>query len=291
MESNKRLKGNILIFATAFLWSFIGIATKLTVYHGMTVVGITSLMSIIVLLIYYRKHKFVWNKLTVFTGVVTALMNITFFMANKYTTVTNVIVLQYCSPIFVALYGILFLKKKVKHQQLIAIGVCMTGLLLFFAGQLKSGNIIGNLLALTSGILFAGTFILNTLPENNPTSASIVSHVICTIAGLGFTITYLKQPFDLFKIIFLIIVGIVLSGMSSVLYTLGIKYTTALNANMIALSEVFMALLWSFFIFKERLGTYAALGAALMIMSILFETYIERNCEEKISSQLERTPE
>ncbi|MDD3174624.1 MAG: hypothetical protein PHF63_13350 [Herbinix sp.] len=54
------------------------------------------------------------------------------------------------------------------------------------------------------------------------------------------------KPFDLFEIIFLIIVGIVLSGISSVLYTLGIKYTTALNVNMIALSEVFMAPLWAF---------------------------------------------
>lgn len=280
MEFNQSMKGNLYIFVTAFLWSFIGIAIKLTSYHGMTVVGITSLMAVLVLVIYNRKKVFTWNRMTLLTGLVTALMNITFYLANKYTTVSNVIVLQYCSPVFVALYGIFILRRKMNKQQLLTIVICMIGLLIFFAGQLDAGNLLGNMLALTSGVLFAGTFILSTNRETNPICASIVSHLICVVAGFGFTLTCLKQTFDLSQVLFLVMTGVVLSGVSSIFYSLGIKYTTALNANMIALSEVFMAPLWSFLIFNERMGTYAAIGAVLMILSIIYETYMERNREE-----------
>lgn len=59
------------------------------------------------------------------------------------------------------------------------------------------------------------------------------------------------------------------------LYAEGIQRTTALNANLIAMSEVIMAPLWSFVIFHEALGGMAALGAGLMIVAILYETWFE----------------
>ena len=63
------------------------------------------------------------------------------------------------------------------------------------------------------------------------------------------------------------------------MYARGICYTTALNANLIAMSEVLMAPLWALLLFGETVGAWAALGAGLMIVSILYETWFESRSE------------
>ena len=58
--------------------------------------------------------------------------------------------------------------------------------------------------------------------------------------------------------------------------------TTELNANLIASSEIFMAPIWSYLIFHETIGKWAAVGAVLMVGAILYETLFEaRNEAEK----------
>lgn len=274
MEKNLYRKGNLMILGTAFLWSFLGIITKAVSYNGMVVAGTTSLMAILALALFDRKHRFRLNSLIILTGAVHAVMNLSFIMANKYTTVANAIVLQYCSPIFVLLYYRIFQKKRLKKQQLAVVTVCLAGLLIFFADQLGQGNLYGNLLALFSGITFAGTFYLNALPDNDPISSQVVSQGICVVVGLCCTVLS-RQPWNTVQMGVLLAGGFLCSGVAAVLYAQGIQKTTALNANLIAMSEVLMAPLWSFLIFQEMLGGQAALGAGLMIAAILYETWFE----------------
>ena len=211
--------------------------------------------------------------------MVMAAMNITFLLANKYTTVANAIVLQYSSPIFVVLYYRIFQHKRLKKVQMGTVAVCFVGLLIFFAGQLGSGNLYGNLLALTSGVLFAGSFYLNALPDNEPVGTNFLSNAICTIAGLGYTFFCVEQAFEIQQTALLVMAGIFCSGIAAVMYARGIRYTTALNANLIAMSEVLMAPLWALLLFGETVGAWAALGAGLMIVSILYETWFESRSE------------
>ena len=82
MKKSTQIKGNFLILGTAFLWSFIGIVTKAVSYNGMTVTGITSFMALVLLLVYNRRHKWHPTPVAVWAGVLTAVMNICFFMAN-----------------------------------------------------------------------------------------------------------------------------------------------------------------------------------------------------------------
>lgn len=279
MKNNMKCKGDLLILGTAFLWSFLGIVTKIVPYHGMTVAGLTSLMASLLLLAVYGKKALMLNRLTFFTAIVTAFMNLTFLLANKHTTVANAIVLQYSSPIFVVLYYRIFQHRKLKKVQMGTVAVCLIGLLIFFSGQLTGGNMPGNLLALTSGILFAGSFYLNALPDNNPTASQFLSNVICTVIGLGYTFFCTKQSYEFSQTAFLLASGILCNGLAAVMYSRGICYTTALNANLIAMSEVLMAPLWAFLLFGETLGTLAALGAGLMLLAILYETWFECSCE------------
>ncbi len=106
--------GNILILETAFLWSFLGIATKMVTYHGMTVTAVISLVAMLTLRVCNRGSAIRWNRQILLTALATAGQTICFFLANKYTTVANTIVLQYCSPIFVLFYYRIFQKRRLK---------------------------------------------------------------------------------------------------------------------------------------------------------------------------------
>ena len=68
MERNVRKKGNLMIFGTAFLWSFLGIITKTVSFNGLVVAGSTSLMALAVLILFNRGRRLHWNGLAVLTG-------------------------------------------------------------------------------------------------------------------------------------------------------------------------------------------------------------------------------
>lgn len=160
--------GNILILETAFLWSFLGIVTKMVTYHGMTVTAVISLVAMLTLRVCNRGSAIRWNRQILLTALATAGQTICFFLANKYTTVANTIVLQYCSPIFVLFYYRIFQKRRLKCQQIISVAVCSAGILIFFAGQINTGMMLGNILALASGIMFGGQFYLGAMEDNDP---------------------------------------------------------------------------------------------------------------------------
>lgn len=280
MKHGMRYKGELLILGTAFLWSFLGIVTKGISYHGMTVAGMTSMMAALVLLSAYRQKALMINGRVLFTGIVLAVMNLTFILANKYTTVANAIVLQYTSPIFVILYYRIFQRRRLKKMQVGTVAVCFVGLLVFFAGQLGNGNLCGNLLALVSGIFFAGGFYLDALPGSNPAASNFLSNVICTGVGLCYTLVYVEQDYNIKTTALTLLAGFLCSGVAAVAYARGIRYTTALNANLIAMLEVLLAPLWALLFFGETIGTWAGLGAGLMTASILYETWFESRTKE-----------
>lgn len=269
-----KTKGNLLILLTAFLWSFLGVTAKYVSTDGVLVTGITSFFAFIVIWLCYIKHKFQLNKITVFSGLALAGMNITFYMANKLTTVTNTIVLQYLSPVFVLIINILFLKYRPAKKQIGILLLCLVGMAVFFADQLSAGGTVGNILALISGLLFAVSFVLNAMPESDPSSSMLINHFVCFVFALVYFFLSGRRPAaaDMGILIF---TGVFITGFSSALYSAGMKRTTALNANMIALSEVFMAPVWAFLLFHEKMSPLSLCGIVLIIGSIVMESYFE----------------
>ena len=188
--------GNILILETAFLWSFLGIVTKMVTYHGMTVTAVISLVAMLTLRVCNRGSAIRWNRQILLTALATAGQTICFFLANKYTTVANTIVLQYCSPIFVLFYYRIFQKRRLKCQQIISVAVCSAGILIFFAGQINTGMMLGNILALASGIMFGGQFYLGAMEDNDPVSANLFSQIICILITGTYAVFFAHDVFD-----------------------------------------------------------------------------------------------
>lgn len=116
-----------------------------------------------------------------------ASLLILFVTANKLTTSANAILLQFTAPIWVVLFSRWFLKEKAQKSDWNTIIVVMVGMILFFIGDLGKGNIIGNFVAVLSGIAMAGFVILLKLQANDsPVEVTLLGNILTLIIGLPF---------------------------------------------------------------------------------------------------------
>ena len=59
----------------------------------------------------------------------------------------------------------IFWKKRPKKLDILASLLVLSGVVCFFLDSLEPGGILGNILALFSGLAYAGVFLLNDLPD------------------------------------------------------------------------------------------------------------------------------
>src|SRR5688572_12794693 len=159
-----RRTGIFLIIAAALLWSTGGIGIKGVDESALKVTFYRSLFAgVALLLLFGRKVWGVrrWNSTPVFVAAVIsyAATLTTSVLATKLTTAANAIFLQYAGVIWVMLVSPLFLGEKMRGRDVIAIGVAVAGMALFFVGKFETRGMSGNMLALLSSVFFA-TLIL-----------------------------------------------------------------------------------------------------------------------------------
>ena len=157
--SLSRGKAVMLLVAAAVMWSSAGILIKLVPWHPLAIAGVRSAIAVAVFLIIIKKP--VWNGSYEQLGaaVAYAVTVITLVMATKMTTAANAIVLQYTAPVYVALFSAWFLKERITPADWLTVFFVMGGIILFFLDELTTGNMIGNIYGILSGISF-GAFAL-----------------------------------------------------------------------------------------------------------------------------------
>ena len=150
------------ILAAALLWSTAGLLIKYVPWHPMAIASSRSLLAAIVFAFYFRRR--IWVKLnwmTWLSGIALALTQTFFVIANKLTTAANAIMLQYTTPIFIVIIGIVFFKIRPARKEVLVMIWAMAGIVLFFFDNLSMGNQLGNALAVFTGLTFACVFVLN----------------------------------------------------------------------------------------------------------------------------------
>ena len=92
------------------------------------------------------------------TGLLFALMFISFILALSTTTVANTLVLGSVSPFVAALFGRIFLHEAVLPRTWIAMITALGGIVVMFYDSITGGGWTGNLIALCIPIAFATSF-------------------------------------------------------------------------------------------------------------------------------------
>lgn len=215
------------------------------------------------------------NCFTILVGICQFLMTITFIYANRLTTIGNTIVLQYSSIIFVLIFEAIDNHHRPKNYQLFVMIVALLGMVIFFMGDFDSSSILGNVLAIISGVFFGLQFYLNTKENASPSSSLIIQYILAIIIMMIFMGT--QQSVISFKdIIKSLLIGIIITYASGMLFAKCIRLISAFSANVICMSEIFLAPLWAFLILGEK-GTISSLvGSAVMIFALFYNIYEEK---------------
>lgn len=121
----------IYLIAASLLWSLGGVLIKSVELNPLAIAGIRSTISAAFIWLLLKKPKFNWSKAQVGAGIFNATTMFLFVAATKWTTAANAILLQYTAPIYVAIFGFLFLKEKTTRLDWITIFFVFGGMTLF----------------------------------------------------------------------------------------------------------------------------------------------------------------
>jgi drug/metabolite transporter (DMT)-like permease len=262
-----RNKAILLLIFTAILWSSGGLFIKLIDWSPLSIAGGRSGISAIVLLLYIRRPLAKLNKTIIFGTLSYALLVFLFVSANKITTSANAILLQFTAPVWVLLISWIFLKEKIQKIDILTTGAVLFGMALFFMGNLKPGGLLGNVFGILSGVAMASMVIfLKRAQGKEALDVIILGNIVCFVCGLPFLLQEHPTSSSLEGIAFL---GVIQLGISYIFYVTAIKHVSALEALLIPVLEPLLNPVWVFVFTGERPSSFALLGGAIVIATIL----------------------
>jgi len=262
----QRQKAIVFIFLTAILWSSGGFLIKSVPLNPIAIAGSRSLISAIFLSLFLRDINTKNLNYVIVGALFYAATVILFVVSNKLTTAANVILLQYSSPIWVAVLGSWFLKEKVKLMDWVFIFALFGGIFLFFLDELTLNGKWGNILAILSGVAFAGTVLfMRKLKDSSPLFMIVLGNLFAAFICLPFFITSVRIGDHL---LVLIVLGVIQLGLPYILYSIAINSVEAIEAILITSIESILNPLWVFNRFSGKPGLWAVIGGVIVFSTV-----------------------
>ena len=179
-----------------------------------------------------------------------------FVAANKTTTSANAILLQYVGPVFTAVIGAWLLKERARWEHWVAFVFVAAGMVLLFMDKLGGGRLLGNVLALLSGLAFSFYYVFMRMQKDgSPLESILLAHWLTAAIGLGVALFLPLPRLHLeggrrhrhagasFQV-----------GLAAILFAAAIKRITAVSANLIAVIEPVFNPVWVFLALGEAPG-------------------------------------
>jgi len=278
--------GQGAVVLTALLWSTSGLFIKLLDWHPVIISSLRSLVAFFFMLGVRLLFPPRWQEKSSpgplwAGGILYALTMILFVMANKLTTSANAILLQYSAPVWAALLGWVFLGERPHWEHWAALVLVFGGLLLFFQGGIAGGSLLGDSIALLSGITFgANSVALRRMKQGNPRDALLLAQGINILFCIPFL--FLSPPvFHVPAVLSLLFMGIVQIGCASLLFAYGIKRIPAVQAMLTAVVEPLLNPLWVFLATGEKPQSNALLGGGIIIAAVVGSSIVGKGRGQK----------
>ena len=260
----------LFLFLSALMWSTSGIFTKSLAWNGLCLAVLRGLIAFLASAWLLRGRKIKLNPQKLLMGFCYFVQGTLFMCANKYTTAANATVLQNTSPLWIILFNALIHRKRPSKLESVTCGLLFLGVAMAFAGNMGGGGWLGNVMALTSAVFYAGVFFLSKGADVDPLESLLIGNAMylpfVPFCAMNQTVLATTLPQWGFLVAFA-----TLSGVGAWLcFTVGIKHTSALQANFITMSEPVMAPIWTFLVLGETLPPLSFVGCAFVIGTLLW---------------------
>lgn len=266
------LRGRLLLFAAAVLWSLSGLLVKSpplqelpVIYRGPILACCRGLFAAAFLLPLVQWRSVRWRPMLVPMVVAFASMNFLFVTAMTRTTAAAAIFLQYTSAPWAFLFGLVFLRERIDRGNLVALLFALAGIGCIVAGDWNGANFAGNLLALGSGFCYAVVvFSLRWLRDEDSAWLVMLNHLVAGLVllpwVLSFAIALSGPQWGLAAVL-----GIVQMAFPYVLFARGVRYVTTQEAALLTMIEPVLNPLWVLIFWGEAVGGPTWIGGALIL--------------------------
>jgi len=265
----------LAVAGAAILWSTGGLFIKVAPMPALAVACGRSLVAGLFYLALLRPDLRAarWSTAAAYAGCI-----ITFVSATKLTTAANAIFLQYTGPAYVLLLSPFLLDEPFRPIDGVCVALSLAGMSLFFVGRIETGQALGNLLAIASGVFFALAIVLLRREAKSGRSDALPSTTLGNLLAAAVTLPWaLKAAPEILTLrggAVLLYLGIVQLGLAYFLFVRGVRRVPAAEASLISMLEPVLNPVWVLIGFGERPGPWAIAGGAIVVAAVVVRTLV-----------------
>ncbi len=286
--------GALLVFASAFFWSFAGtVARFLEVQDSWAVVFWRCLFGGLFLLAFMLLRdgprgtvslfrNMGWPGITV--GLCFTIASSAFIVAISYTTVANVMLLGAGVPLFAALITWLVFREPVSLLTWVAIALVISGVAIMVSGSF-SGTVspIGDALGVLIAFVFAlATVVTRRYPHVRMTPATCFGCFVgCAIAATqAGSLAVSKGDLGL-----LVIFGMFNLGLGMACFVTGARLIPSALTALLGVAETMLAPFWVGLVHGEIPTTRTILGGAIILVALTGYLTIEFLRQKRLNTK------
>lgn len=285
MKNRLQLLGAMGIFGT------IGIFVKYIPLPSATIAFCRGILGVAFLLLVMAltRQKPAWSairkNLTVLlvSGVAIGLNWVLFFESFRYTSVAIATVCYYLAPLFLILMSPI-LGERLTGKKLLCVAVAFIGMALLSGitdiEHVTADQLLGIALATGAAILYASVMLLNKklspIPAYDKTVLQLGAAALVIVPYLLLTNGFSFIGLTSIGWIFLLIVGIVHTGIAYAMYFGSMKNLPAHTIAIFSYLDPVLAVILSALVLREPLSLWGGIGAALILGSALYSELPDR---------------
>lgn len=211
------------------------------------------------------------------SGVALGFNWIFLFQAYKYTTISLATLSYYFAPVIVTVVCPILFKEKLGFKQWLCFAMSTIGLVLITGlGDLSGGSssLVGIMFGLAAASLYATVVLLNKFIKNvegiHRTLLQFVAAVIVLLPYVCLTNGIHVDRLNATGWVYLLIVGLVHTGLTYCLYFPSLKEVSGQKAAILSYIDPFVAVLLSVVVLGETMTMTQALGGLLILGFTLY---------------------
>ncbi|MBU8880148.1 DMT family transporter [Bacillus sp. FJAT-29790] len=276
------MKSNIQFILSMIIFGTIGLVVRyIDLSSSETALLSSSIGCLFLMFVFFVMKKSIPWKLVKANASVLFLSGIALggnwiflYQSYDHTTLTNATLAYYFAPVLVMILSPIILKEQLPIKKIVCIGVAILGMLLIVGNGISTsgkGDLLGIFFGLVAAVFYAALMLLNKFIQN-------MAKLEITIIQLG-TTALLLLPYVLFtegfgilevsrsSIPFIILLGIVNTGIGFWLFFSGMQKLKGQSIAMLSYVDPFVAIMISGVILQEQMTIIQMLGGALLLGS------------------------
>lgn len=254
-------------------WSTAGLFTRVVSTDIPTTLFWRSLIGgLCVLAIYLVTHKgetlrgaLSFSRGEFVVGALSTCGMMCFISAFFYTTIANVSFVYGTMPLVTFALAFIVLKQKGDWVSFAACLSCAAGVAVILWGSQRFDDVFGIVLALGMTFFMASlTIAAKYFPDANMVKATYLSGFLGAFVTAFFSSFGDTLAVDYF---WLALYGLANVGVGFGVYLLGVQRVSAVTAALVGLSEIPIAPVWAWLLFRENPGLNAVIGGAVILFA------------------------